>query len=69
MQIKMIRHAPDMFADSYAGDVRVIRTAGRRWRLWLRCAGNEWRPQSGASLLRVLLPLALSATAYVYTNN
>jgi len=64
----MLRHTPDMFADSSCGDLRLIRTAGRRWFILLRCAGNEWKRQSKAASLKVALPVAEKALAYVYSR-
>lgn len=62
--MKMLKHG-DHWADSFAGDVRVIPYRRRSWRLAVRGAGNDWQYSNPLSL-RLALDLASQALPYIY---
>ena len=64
MTMNMIDHG-DYWADSFAGDLRVIPDRRRSWRLAIRGAGNDWQYSNALSLRRAL-DLADQALPYVY---
>jgi len=63
MPIQMIQHA-DHMADSYAGDVRVVRHQGK-WAMAVRAEGGVWH-LSGTGPKAEIVKLAVIALPHKY---
>ena len=65
MTIQMIQHA-DHMADSYMGDVRVVRRHGK-WAMAVRGDGGEWG-FSGTGRKAEIVKLAVMALPFKYPD-
>jgi len=63
MTIQMIQHA-DHMADSFMGDVRVVRRSGK-WAMAVRSDGGDWH-FTGTGPKAELLKLAVMALPFKY---